>query len=162
MLGPASGLTTFRSETNPAIIRITTDSGETARSRDLLVTSGQTVNDMFKYVETPPTSRLDLAEASLRWRHLAPTAPDTLWCHPYFTTDPFVIEKTPDIYVIGNQDEFGTRMINSVANNGEPVRCRVILIPRFSQTGAVVLVNLVTMNVKIVELVVPEVEHSIS
>ncbi|KAF3937640.1 hypothetical protein ABW19_dt0208986 [Dactylella cylindrospora] len=41
-----------------------------------LGTSGQTIDDIFKYVEGD--DRLEMMERTLRWRHVAPTAPDTL------------------------------------------------------------------------------------
>ncbi len=42
----------------------------------LLGTSGQTIDDMYKYVEGE--DRLGLAKKTLTWRHIAPSAPDTL------------------------------------------------------------------------------------
>ncbi|KZT11491.1 uncharacterized protein LAESUDRAFT_755134 [Laetiporus sulphureus 93-53] len=155
----------------------------------LLVTSGQPVDDMFRYVATPPVTRLSLAASSLRWRHLAPTAPDTLWCHPYFTTDPFVITETPDVYVVGNQPRFATRVVEErgwgprrrkvnvedgdgvdeeeidesppegegeVGMEGEEgvKRCRIVLVPRFRETGTLVLVNLRTLAVRTVQFAV--------
>ena len=42
-------------------------------------TGGQTVSDIFKYVEGD--ERLDMMENMLRWRCMAPTAPDTLCKH---------------------------------------------------------------------------------
>jgi DNA polymerase delta subunit 2 len=41
-----------------------------------LGTSGQTIDDIYKYIEIE--DRLILAERTLHWRHMAPTAPDTL------------------------------------------------------------------------------------
>jgi DNA polymerase delta subunit 2 len=100
---------------------------------------------MFKYLPTPPTTRISIAEATLRWRHIAPTAPDTLWCHPYFTTDPFIIQALPDIYAIGCQPEYATSVVKDPASAG---RCRVVLVPRFKDTGIIVLVNLKTLQAK--------------
>ena len=31
-------------------------------------------------------------EETLEWRHMAPTAPETLGCYPFVTEDPFIIE----------------------------------------------------------------------
>ena len=42
-------------------------------------------------------------ERSLQWRHLAPTAPDTLPCYPFCDTDPFVLGECPHVYFVGNQ-----------------------------------------------------------
>jgi DNA polymerase delta subunit 2 len=164
MFGPVSALRTFHSETNPTVIRLMSSpspgqENTTQTTRNILATSGQTLDDMFKYVHTPPTTRLDLAEATLRWRHLAPTAPDTLWCHPYFTKDPFVLEATPDLYLIGNQPEFATRMVVSTSKDAEAVRCRAILVPSFSRTGILVLVDTHTLDVKTIEFAPSEAEH---
>lgn len=118
--------------------------------------SGQPLNDMFKYLPSPPCTRLTLAESTLRWRHMAPTAPDTLWCHPYFAKEPFVIMETPDVYIIGNQPRFQTRMVTEEpdeSGNGEK-RCRVVLVPGFAETGVLVLVNLRTLGVKCVQFAV--------
>jgi len=41
-----------------------------------LGTSGQNVDDLDKYSEAK--DKLDFMERTLRWRHLAPTAPNTL------------------------------------------------------------------------------------
>ncbi|KAI0303394.1 hypothetical protein B0F90DRAFT_1667298 [Multifurca ochricompacta] len=161
MLGPTSSYASFYCETNPTYIRLAfgikgsgdeadptelTTSGST-HIRTILATSGQPLNDMCKYVPTAPATRLDLAEATLHWRHMAPTAPDTLWCHPFFTVDPFIIAETPDIYAIGCQPRFATRLVRDGKR-----RSRVVLVPSFAQTGVLVLVGLTSLNVRIVRL----------
>ena len=110
---------------------------------------------MCKYVPTVPTTRLDLAEATLKWRHIAPTAPDTLWCHPFFTIDPFIIAETPDIYAIGCQPRFATRLVKDGKR-----RSRVILVPSFAQTGILVLVGLKSLDVRVVRLTEDILAHS--
>ena len=115
--------------------------------RTILATSGQPLNDMSKYVPTAASTRLNLAEATLKWRHMAPTAPDTLWCHPFFTVDPFIIAETPDIYAIGCQPRFATRLVKDGKR-----RSRVVLVPSFAQTGILVLVGLKSLDVRIVRL----------
>ncbi|KAI0797778.1 DNA polymerase alpha/epsilon subunit B-domain-containing protein [Abortiporus biennis] len=185
MFGQAVSYSTFSCETNPTYIHIgnsnpsqpsvsnkkpqqkasslstKSKSSSTTKSLDrtILVNSGQPLNDMFKYLPTPPHTRLSIAESTLKWRHMAPTAPDTLWCHPFFTSDPFVISETPDIYVIGNQPEFKTRLVREKSSSsnvnakekekeeGEK-RCRIVLVPSFKETGVVALVNLRTLEVK--------------
>lgn len=49
---------------------------------DIICTSGENVNDMFKYLDT--VDRLEIAKQTLFCGHLAPTSPDTLWTlvHP--------------------------------------------------------------------------------
>lgn len=185
MFGSASHYANFYCESNPTYINISPsrDAHSTSRAgqpgasssktkvngyvekaeivRTVLVHSGQPVDDMFKYVPTPPITRMTLTEATLRWRHIAPTAPDTLWCHPYFAKDPFVIPQTPDIYVVGNQPAFATKL---VAEDGNPdaedkedrqsKRCRIVLVPNFKQSGVLVLVNMRTLDVRRVQFAV--------
>ncbi|THH14322.1 hypothetical protein EW146_g5992 [Bondarzewia mesenterica] len=153
MFGGASTYATFSCETNPTYLRLASglDTSEAEgrskkRSRTILATSGQPLDDMFKYLPSPPMTRLKLAESTLRWRHMAPTAPDTLWCHPYFTTDPFVLTQTPDIYVIGCQPRFSTRLVKQGSK-----QCRIVLVPKFAETGVLVLVGLKMLDVRIVK-----------
>ncbi|TCD66476.1 hypothetical protein EIP91_001356 [Steccherinum ochraceum] len=173
MFGGAASYSSFTCETNPTYIHLGAASSSAASSasstkkastsktsttsdtpkRTLLVNSGQPLDDMFKYLPSPPHDRLSMAESTLRWRHMAPTAPDTLWCHPYFTTDPFVITHTPDLYVIGNQPRFATRVATErsyVGTGGPEKKCRIVLVPSFRETGTVVLVNMRSMEIKTV------------
>ncbi|KAJ7109147.1 DNA polymerase alpha/epsilon subunit B-domain-containing protein [Mycena epipterygia] len=156
MFGTVSSYGSFSCETNPTYLRIASgpESETTSQvTRTLLVNSGQPLNDMFKYVASPPNTPLSLLESTLRWRHMAPTAPDTLWCHPYFSADPFLISETPDLYIVGGQRRFGTKMVvDSSDKDGEvQKRCRIVLVPRFADTGMLVLVNLRTLDVKCVK-----------
>lgn len=41
-----------------------------------LGTSGQNIDDLFKYSEAK--NKLEFVEKTLRWRHLVPTAPNTI------------------------------------------------------------------------------------
>ncbi|KAG5645811.1 hypothetical protein DXG03_005152 [Asterophora parasitica] len=162
MFGAVSKLPTFSCETNPTYIRFgslpETEEAPATRpplARTLLVNSGQPLNDMFKYLPSPPNTRLSILESTLKWRHMAPTAPDTLWCHPYFGGDPFIMTETPDVYIVGNQKRFATKMIvereeseQSDNGNGPKTRCRVVMVPEFARTGVLVLVNLRTLDVK--------------
>ncbi|KAG8901171.1 hypothetical protein FRB99_005504 [Tulasnella sp. 403] len=91
----------FVCETNPTWVGV----GEC----EILACSGQTLEDMFKYVEGP--TRMEMAKNTLQWRHMAPTAPDTLWCYPYLNQDPFILTRCPHIYVVGNQPEFATDIV---------------------------------------------------
>ncbi|THG94729.1 hypothetical protein EW026_g6796 [Hermanssonia centrifuga] len=173
MFGGTSSYSSFSTETNPTYIHIGASSSDAEPStgkasssktsshasnmpeRIVLVHSGQPVDDMFRYLPSPPTTRLGIVESTLRWRHLAPTAPDTLWCHPYFTMDPFVLQETPDIYVVGNQPEFKTKLVveQPKGEEGEK-RCRIVLVPGFRESGTLVLVNLRTLAVRTVSFAV--------
>ncbi|KAJ3173883.1 hypothetical protein HDU87_007293 [Geranomyces variabilis] len=106
----------------------------------VLVTSGQTLDDVFRFVETE--DRLEMACCTMTWAHLAPTAPDTLWCHPYKDEDPFVINSRPHIYVVGNQPSYATKLIDDEKYG----TTRVVLVPPFATSKTLVLVNLRTLE----------------
>ncbi|KAI8455651.1 DNA polymerase delta small subunit [Phakopsora pachyrhizi] len=105
-----------------------------------LGTSGQNIDDLYKYVLDE--DRLKLARLTLEWSHIAPTAPDTLWCYPFKDDDPFVLDRLPDFYFIGNQPKFETDLIKfpNIDTNNER-RTRLILLPKFSKTGVVILID---------------------
>ncbi|CAH2058411.1 unnamed protein product, partial [Thlaspi arvense] len=119
---------TFRSCTNPHSFDV-----DNVR---FLGTSGQNIDDLDKYSEAE--SKLDFVERTLRWRHLAPTAPNTLGCYPFTDRDPFLIETCPHVYFVGNQDKFDNRLLKG--SEGQLVR--LICIPKFCETGIAVAVNL--------------------
>ncbi|KAF9195271.1 hypothetical protein BGZ51_002786 [Haplosporangium sp. Z 767] len=132
LLPSARGYSTFQSVTNPywsGIDNVT-----------ILGTSGQTIDDIYKYVESE--NRLEMAVKTLNWRHLAPTAPDTLWCYPFKDRDPFIMNQAPHIYFIGNQDKFATELVTG--KQGQ--RTRVVMLPSFALTGTIALVNLRTLE----------------
>lgn len=178
MFGSISSYASFSCETNPTYLRLgpaesseqlmsvddaaeSTPDSSNLQERTLLIHSGQPMDDIFRYLPSPPATRLSVAESTLRWRHLAPTAPDTLWCHPYLKTEPFIIEETPDIYIIGNQPSFKTKLVvdmNTVENGAEKSgkRCRIVLVPKFKDSGIVALINLRTLEVRTVQVVVGE------
>ncbi len=57
-------------------------------------------------------------QQTLEMRHVCPTAPDTLRAFPYVDTDPFVVEAAPHVYFVGNQEEYGERLVTSQVNIG--------------------------------------------
>lgn len=159
MFGDAARYSTFFRETNPTYLAVSTEAGSSNPKRSplkrtLLINSGQPLNDMFKYLPTPPHTRLSMLENTLIWRHMAPTAPDTLWCHPFRDDDPFIIQQTPDIYIVGGQKKFGTRLATGPKGVTDTQRCRIVLVPSFSSTGILVLINLRTLDVKRVNFLV--------
>ena len=86
--------------------------------------------------------RTEILERLLRWRHLIPTAPDTLAAYPYHDADPFILQATPHVLFAGGQPAFGTRLVQE---EGGPA-VRVVAVPNFSTTGCLVLVNLQTLE----------------
>ncbi|KAG6638307.1 hypothetical protein CIPAW_10G026500 [Carya illinoinensis] len=124
----SSAYNTFRSCTNPHCFEL-----DNIR---FLGTSGQNVNDLEKYSEAK--DKIEFMERTLRWRHLAPTAPNTLGCYPFTDRDPFFIESCPHVYFVGNQNEYKTDLIKG--SEGQFVR--LICIPQFCTTGIAVVLNL--------------------
>ena len=109
-----------------------------------LAISGQNIDDMCKYFPDEQIDRLGMARDTLRWRHLAPTAPDTLWCYPYFDRDPFALKQSPHVYLVGNQPQFATDLMED--ENGLPIR--LVLVPRFVDTQTIAVMNTKTLEVK--------------
>ncbi|KAF2716500.1 hypothetical protein K431DRAFT_235231 [Polychaeton citri CBS 116435] len=111
-----------------------------------LGTGGQTVNDVYKYVDCE--DRLTIIEAMLRWRLTAPTAPDTLWCYPFQDRDQFVLTDCPHVYFVGNQPKFESRIIEGPL--GQQVR--LVAVPSFKETGEMVLLDLETLEPELVKV----------
>lgn len=86
-------------------------------------------------------SPLDALHNCLLWRHVAPTAPDTLGCYPYLDSDPFALDDghLPHLLFAGNQRAYGSRLVGDATG---AVRVRVVTVPSFAATGTAVLVNL--------------------
>lgn len=124
----SANFNTFRSCTNPHSFEL-----DNVR---FLGTSGQNIDDLAKYSDAK--NKLEFLERTLRWRHLAPTAPNTLGCYPFTDRDPFFFEMCPHVYFVGNQDKFESSLIKG--SDGQVVR--LICIPRFAETGTAVMLNL--------------------
>ena len=80
LLPRASALPGFRAVTNPY--------AATIGGVDFLGHSGQPLHDLGRF------SSAALEEA-LQWRHIAPTAPNSLPCYPFSSHDPFVLDASP-------------------------------------------------------------------
>ncbi|CAL9069692.1 DNA polymerase delta small subunit isoform X2 [Musa acuminata AAA Group] len=124
----ASAYNTFISCTNPHQFELD--------DIQFLGTSGQNIDDLFKYSEAK--NKLEFMERTLRWRHLVPTAPNTLGCYPFTDKDPFLIESCPHVYFVGNQDKYETTLLRGSDNQS----VRLICIPKFCETGVAVMLNL--------------------
>lgn len=82
---------------------------------NFLGTSGQPVTDILRYSETEDP--LKAMQNCLKWNHMAPTAPDTLGCYPFYESDPFIIENCPHVMFAGNQDKFLTTVVKGMILN---------------------------------------------
>jgi len=100
----------------------------------MLLSSGESLCDSLKYCPNN-VDPLEVAKIHLLSRHVAPSAPDTLWCFPFFERDPFVIEKSPHLYIIGNQPNYAASNWGSDSPN-------CILVPSFIKTRTIVLLDL--------------------
>ncbi|KAF7667921.1 hypothetical protein LDENG_00042190 [Lucifuga dentata] len=105
-----------------------------------LGTSGQNVSDIQKY--SSMNSHLDILEETLRLRHLAPTAPDTLGCYPFYQKDPFILEECPHVYFSGSAPSFESKLIKGP--DGQEVL--LVTVPEFSSTQMACLINLRTLE----------------
>ncbi|KAF4555351.1 DNA polymerase delta small subunit-like protein [Elsinoe fawcettii] len=111
----------------------------------MLATGGQPVEDMCRYLRGD--DRVEIMESTLRWRILAPTAPDTLWCYPFQDGDAFVLKNCPHIYIAGNQPRFETDVVEGP--NGQAVR--LIAVPKFKGTGEIILLDTETLEPEVVK-----------
>ncbi|KAI8984018.1 DNA polymerase alpha/epsilon subunit B-domain-containing protein [Mycotypha africana] len=134
----ARKLSSFHTVTNPYWCKIDDVS--------FLGTSGQNLNDIYRYVNSE--DRVKMAESCMFWRHIAPSAPDTLWAYPFIDRDPFILEKTPHVYFIGNQPQFEDSLL--YGPNGQKVR--IVLVPSFEKTGILVLLNLRTLECTAIQI----------
>lgn len=129
--------------TNPAIFRL--------GSLLVYAFSGQNVADASKYLN-PHTEKpvLTIVKAFLCARHLAPTAPDTLNCYPFFEDDPFVIDegRCPHVVLVGNQPSFSSDVIHG--EDGQ--RILVVSVPSFKATNEVLLLNICDFSCSLVNL----------
>lgn len=106
-----------------------------------LGTSGQNVDDIARYSDMD--NRAEILGSLLKWRHLIPTAPDTLASYPYFDADPFIMNEAPHVLFAGCQPEFSTSLVKGT--DGQVVR--IVAVPEFASSGMMVLVNLRTLGV---------------
>lgn len=67
--------------------------------------------------------------------------------YPFHEKDQFVIEQCPHVFFVGNQPEYKT----SLLEGGDGQQVRVVLIPKFSETGQIVVVDLDTLDVEVVK-----------
>lgn len=114
----------------------------------ILGTSGQNISDILKYHlhNDLKDDILNVMERTIRWQNIMPTAPDTLYCYPYENNDPFTLDETPHLYFAGNQQFSGSKTVD-LGN----CKVTVVSVPKFSETGEIVLVNLATLETKTVK-----------
>lgn len=102
-----------------------------------LCTSGQNLLGLSQFVPEGK-SEIDLMKLTLKYRHLAPNAPDALQCIPMQNNDPFIIRKLPNIYISGNTKAFHT------AFSDESIR--LVTVPKFCNSKSFVLIHRFTLE----------------
>lgn len=136
LLPKSSRLESFKCASNPWIGKI--------EDRVIVGTSGQSVQDMIKATGDTVSSPLEWLEKTLLWRHLCPTAPDTLLACPYYKKDLFIMKECPDIYFVGNTEKFDTKLWRGEENQ----TVRLISVPNFSSTHIAAIINLENLNTR--------------
>ncbi|KAG7820648.1 hypothetical protein KL909_004520 [Ogataea angusta] len=163
----AGSYANFARSTNPAWLEI-----DGVR---LLGTSGENINDMFKYFipniqvdlngegngmdspvrnEIVNESRLKLLEATMHWQNVVPTAPDTLTCYPYDVDDPFTLDETPHVYFVGNQPKFETAEMTLHCARDPPIPVRIVAVPDFCETGQMAVLDLDSLQCEAIKIAV--------
>ena len=117
---------------------------------------------------------LHALHATLAHQHICPTGPDTVPTAPHVEMDPMVMtmcstnndnvdattgSTQPALYFAGNCSQFQTKLVtlnvpSNSTNDGSTTDtcCRLVCIPKFSETSIAVLVNLNTMQVELLKL----------
>ncbi|KAG7189613.1 hypothetical protein KM043_017296 [Ampulex compressa] len=137
LLPKTSRLESFKGASNPWIGKV----GE----RVIIGTSGQPITDIVKATGDTGISCLEWLEKTLLWRHICPTAPDTLPAHPYCVKDEFIMKQCPDIYFVGNMDKFETKLWKD-----DNKTIRLICVPKFSTTYTAVVVDLENLDTEVI------------
>ncbi len=108
-------------------------------------TSGQPLIDIEKHSINKAeggAGTLERLHATLMWRHMAPTAPDSLGCYPVKNFDPFILESAPDVYFAGNQPGFSTRLLETK----EGGRVRLVCLSSLTEGEEAAIIDLETLD----------------
>lgn len=127
----ASRIPAFRPVTNPHVFCVD--------ERQLLGESGDILASLRQ--ASSNQDPLVFLESLLRWRHLAPIAPDLHPCYPLCESDPFLISRTPNIFFAGGADCYSSRLVHFPTASATESTL-LLSIPSFDRTGVIVLVEL--------------------
>jgi DNA polymerase delta subunit 2 len=116
-------------------------------------------SDGTKSLSPQPLTELDALEQTLQWAHICPTGPNSPAIGMVPSGDPMVMDRrASNIYFCGNCEEgFATKLLahnddgdTAMGGTAEGApKTRLICVPKFSETGEAVLVNLKTLAVEI-------------
>ncbi|XP_076248291.1 DNA polymerase delta subunit 2 [Calliopsis andreniformis] len=130
LLPKSSKFESFKSTSNPWIGKV--------EERVIVGTTGQSIDDIIKATGETGVSPIEWLEKTLLWRHICPTAPDTLLACPYYEKDLFIMKECPDIYFVSNTKKFETKLWKGDDNQ----KVRLIAVPSFNITYTAVVVDL--------------------
>ena len=129
----------------------------------VLGTDGLNVRDLQKYILKPPTddqdsplklNELEALEQTFQWAHICPTAPNSPEIGLVPSGDPMAMTKqAPNLYFCGNSEAFATKLLSHETENAQT---RLVCVPKFSETGEAVLVNLHTLGVEVLRFSKPQ------
>ena len=114
--------------------------------KDYIGTSGENVDSIRQcsVIKDP----LDIMEKTLRWGHLAPSAPNDLRCFPFQKNDPLILEKIPDFYFVGGQKEFSSKIVDICGKS-----VALISIPDFYSSFSCGILNTKTKEIKEIKFI---------
>ncbi|XP_046819592.1 DNA polymerase delta subunit 2-like isoform X1 [Vespa crabro] len=138
LLPKSSRLGSFQGGSNPWISQID--------ERMIMGSSGQPFEDFMKATGSKDISPIEWLEKSIIWRHMCPTAPDTLPAYPFYKKDLFIMKHRPDIYFTGNADKYETKLWKDEKNQA----IRLVSIPQFSTSHAAVLIDLKSLDTELI------------
>ena len=151
----ASNHTSNETESKQPMTRLTPNPYQAQIGNQLVLgTDGLNVRDLQKYILKPPKdeqdtplrlSELEALEQTFQWAHICPTAPNSPEIGLVPSGDPMTMTKqAPNLYFCGNSDAFATKLLSH-----ENAKTRLVCVPKFSETGEAVLVNLHTLEVEV-------------
>ncbi|KAK2583982.1 hypothetical protein KPH14_006443 [Odynerus spinipes] len=138
LLPKSSRFSSFQGGSNPWIGQV--------EECTIIGTSGQPIQDIMKASGSKDISTVEWLEKSISWRHMCPTAPDTLPAYPFYEKDPFIIKNCPDIYFSGNANKYETKLLRGEQNQV----IRLVCIPQFSTSHAAVLIDLNSLDTQLI------------
>ena len=120
-------------ESNPFIFDIY--SQKTKVKKNFLGTSGENINSIMQYTDI--NNPLIAMKKTIEWGHLAPLAPDALRIYPFSSTDPLVLKKIPDVYLISGKNDLN-KELTTIHNKN----ILLVELPDFSKTNKGVIYNI--------------------
>ncbi|KAJ3436130.1 DNA polymerase delta subunit [Anaeramoeba flamelloides] len=135
---------------NKRLNRVTNPYNCKIENIQFLGSSGECLADTIKYYPTEKIQnteqKFNIFQNTLNYGNISPSCPDTLPCYPYQKSDPFIIEKCPNVYFSGNHDHFksGIKKYQNILTGEQSVLS--IFVPNFSKTSQIVLVDLDSLD----------------